>query len=116
MVLERDQREAPRGFVAEVTRCIDRDAGRDRAEQQKKESREPVEAQVKRQVREPERQRQLVRGDPQRLEAVCCERQARQGTERKREAARKERIAGRDQREQADRQPAGYDCKRTYQR
>ena len=116
MVLERDQREALRAFLAEVARCINRDAGRDGAEQQKKESRQSIDAQVKWQVRQAEWQRQLFRGDPERLEPERGECQAGQGAERKCDAARKERVAGRDQPEQADRQPAGDDCKRTYQR
>src|SRR5262245_47980184 len=67
------------------------------------------------QVRKPERKCQLLRRDPERLQPECGEDKAREGSERKCDATREERVPGRNEAEQADRQPAGDDGQRARQ-
>jgi hypothetical protein len=64
---------------------------------------------VKRQIGQPERERHLLRRQPERLQPESRKRKPGQRTERKRDAPREKRIPGGKQAEQADDEPAGGD-------
>src|SRR5206468_657901 len=67
VVLEVDEREAAGSLLPEVARRVYGDAGRDRAEQHQEEPGEWIDPEMERQVGQPERQGQRLRGQPYRL-------------------------------------------------
>ena len=71
----------------------------------RKKAGERVEAQVKRQVGQAERQHERRRGEPRRARAERGERQADRRAERKQHPPRERRVAGRNQAGEPDGEP-----------
>src|SRR6266496_3711308 len=97
---------------AEIAGGVHRNAGRDRAEQHQEEPRERIDPEMKRQVGQPERQSQRLRGKPYRLKAEGGEHEAGERAERKSEPPGERRVVRRSQSECCDDKPENCDDQR----
>ncbi len=112
-----DQRGGGVGWSsAEVPGGVHGNAGRDRAEEHQEKARERIEAQVERQVGQPEWQRHGLRRHPHRLQAEGRERDSGNGAERKRDVPRERGVARGNQSQRRDDEPENCDQQRACER
>ena len=92
--------------VAEVTGCVDRDAGTGDPQQAEKESRQRIQTQVERQIREAERQNRGLRRRTDAQQRQQGQRQSACGADREEDVTDQRGFSREGQSSEADSQPA----------